>query len=150
VSKTSLPREVFQRLAQAYLMMAKYARYRPQAPGDGCGHITLSDSAIADPQQLLKEAEAYAVAFREEEDADRFYIGCSDFRTNRSLIYVIEAARALCSANVGLALDLLALATEDVERSIAEDRYMDDQLRRGAQMKPCPASTKLEQQHLGA
>jgi hypothetical protein len=34
-----MPKEVFERLKQAYLMMAKYARYRPQAPSDGAAVI---------------------------------------------------------------------------------------------------------------
>jgi hypothetical protein len=39
------------RLREAYIAMSKRAKYRPAAPIDECGNITLSDEALADPQQ---------------------------------------------------------------------------------------------------
>jgi hypothetical protein len=35
------------RYREAYLMMAKQARYRPQAPGDGMGHVSLTRKQLA-------------------------------------------------------------------------------------------------------
>ena len=53
----------FDRLREAYIAMSKRAKYRPAAPIDGCGNITLSDEVLADPQQLGKEAAHYATEF---------------------------------------------------------------------------------------
>ena len=84
----------FDRLREAYIAMSKRAKYRPAAPIDGCGNITLSDEVLADPQQLGKEAAHYATEFINE--GYRFWIGVSDFSTNRALVYTIESARNLC------------------------------------------------------
>jgi hypothetical protein len=40
------------RYREAYLMMVKEADYRPQAPGDGMGHVLLSREQLADPKRL--------------------------------------------------------------------------------------------------
>jgi hypothetical protein len=48
------------RFKEAYLGMARRARYRPGAPGDGCGNIVLSDEDLRDPVRLDEEAVAYA------------------------------------------------------------------------------------------
>ena len=45
-----------------------------------------------------REAAARAEAFLKEDDAMTWPIGCSDFETNRALVFTIEAARALCAA----------------------------------------------------
>ena len=39
----------FQRFRQAYMAMAKRAKYRPAAPGDGCGGIYLSKDELSKP-----------------------------------------------------------------------------------------------------
>jgi hypothetical protein len=44
----------------AYKCMANQARYRPQAPSDGFGNITLELPEINDLTQLSKEANEYA------------------------------------------------------------------------------------------
>jgi hypothetical protein len=41
----------FDRLREVYIAMSKRANYRPAAPIDGCGNITLSDEGLADPEQ---------------------------------------------------------------------------------------------------
>jgi hypothetical protein len=43
---------------EAYLAMAK-AGYRPAAPGDGFGSISLTRKQLADPAQLEREAASY-------------------------------------------------------------------------------------------
>ena len=63
----------FDRLREAYIAMSKRAKYRPAAPIDGCGNITLPDEVLADPQQLGKEAAHYATEFINE--GYRFWLG---------------------------------------------------------------------------
>jgi hypothetical protein len=58
--------------------LAKEARYRPQAPGDGMGHVLLSKKQVVDPERLEREATAYALKFNEEENGRTFLIGCSN------------------------------------------------------------------------
>ena len=101
---------------QAYLLMAKQARYRPQAPGDGMGHVSLTRKQLTDPELLQREATAYALRFNKEENEMTLAIGCSDFCTNRAFIWTIEAARALAGGKPDLALDLLNMAVKDVKR----------------------------------
>ena len=79
-------------IREAYLAMAKVG-YRPAAPGDGCGSISLTRKQLADPAQLEREATGYADSFRKEEDTCRFWIGCADSRRTQALVYTIEAAR---------------------------------------------------------
>jgi len=103
------------RYREAYLTMAREARYRPQAPGDGMGHVSLTRKQIDDPELLQREATAYALKFNEEENSRSFWIGCSDFITNRAFIWTIEAARSLAGGKPDLALDLLNMAVKDVQ-----------------------------------
>lgn len=108
-----------QRFAEAYLAMWRRARYRPAAPSDGCGTILLTPEELDDPARLAREAEAYARAFNREEDGLSFRIGCSDFRTNRAFVFVVDAARLLASGPDGnpFALKLLDMAIRDVKDS---------------------------------
>jgi hypothetical protein len=94
--------------------MAERARYRPAAPGDGFGNITLSTKQLDDPQRLAKEAAVYAKRFIAEEDGRTFRIGVSNFRTNRAFVYVIEAARCLCGGADDVAATLLKMASDEI------------------------------------
>jgi hypothetical protein len=105
------------RFREAYLQMAKEARYRPKALGDGCGNVSLTATEAADPERLQREARAYAATFDGEEDERRFFIGCSDFRTNRAFVYTIEAARALAAAESDLAIKLLTMAIQEIKHA---------------------------------
>jgi hypothetical protein len=66
----------FERIKEAYLMMAKAANYRPYAPGDGHGHIQLTEDELQDSDRVHAEAKAYASGFSREADAGFFHIGC--------------------------------------------------------------------------
>jgi hypothetical protein len=103
------------RIREAYLKMAELARYRPCAPGDGCGGTYLSEEELADPDRLEEEASEYATRFIEEEDRVSFRIGVSNSRTNRALVFTIEAGRLLCGGDDDRALKLLRLAIHDIE-----------------------------------
>lgn len=103
------------RFAETYLMMAG-AKYRPAAPGDGFGSIELTREQFNDEGRLYQEAVKYAAAFNREEDSDTFYIGCSNWETDRAFILSIEAARLLASGDDGneYALRLLRLAVKEI------------------------------------
>jgi len=105
------------RYAEAYRMMAEIAKYRPAAPGDGFGHVSLSAEQLEDEALLNAEAARYAARFMAEEDADSFCIGCANFDTNQAFIFIIEAARLLCGGNDGnpVAVKLLRLAINEIE-----------------------------------
>ena len=112
-----MPYWAITRFAEAYLMMAMRARYRPGAPSDGMGNIQLESEELADPDRLRREAFDYAMRFyKEEEDTHEFWIGCSDGRTNRAFLLVIEAARNLAGGCFGnaTAVHLLRLAIEEI------------------------------------
>jgi hypothetical protein len=74
------------RFAQAYLAMAEEADYRPQAPGDGMGHVLLTRDELQDARRLEAETVAYVKRFVKEEDTRRFDLGCSNFTTNRAFV----------------------------------------------------------------
>jgi hypothetical protein len=104
----------FERYREAYKIMWRKARYRPAAPGDGCGHVNLTKQELADQDRLEQEATDYAWRFMEEDDKHVYVIGCSNYTTNRALVYTIEAARALTGAADDLAIDLLQLAIDEI------------------------------------
>ena len=110
------------RFREAYLAMAEQARYRPMAPGDGMGNIHLSAAEVADPWRLTREAEAYAVAFDKEEDSRAFWVGCSNFETNRAFVWAIEAARCLAGGLDDSAQRLLGMAVKELQKAKAGAR----------------------------
>ena len=112
--RTADPR--LERFREAYLQMAQQAKYRPQAPSDGFGNIQISIEQIRDEERLWAEATQYALQFSAEEDRDLFWIGCSDFRTNKAFMWSIEAARLLAAGDFGraAALTLLRMAVKEV------------------------------------
>jgi hypothetical protein len=120
-SREQIADDKLMRYAETYLMMAR-TKYRPAAPGDGFGAIMLSDEQLADADRLYLEAVKYAVTFCREEDSNRFYIGCSNFSTNRAFILSIEAARLLASGNDGnsYALQMLDLARAEIKAAAKE------------------------------
>lgn len=108
-----------QRVREAYLRMAREAKYRPQAPSDGFGNIQLTEKELQDPERLDKEASEYARRFIKEENSTGFHIGVSDYRTNRALVFTIEAARLLCGPHDShsFALKLLEMAVEEAKEA---------------------------------
>jgi hypothetical protein len=103
--------------------MAADARYRPAAPGDGFGHVLLSEAEVGDPVRLEQEAHKYARQFKQDDDRMEHWTGCANYNTNRALVFTIEAARALCSGGHDqLALDLLCMAIREVTAEGKLDR----------------------------
>jgi hypothetical protein len=112
------------RFAESYRLMWTIAKYRPQAPGDGFGHIDLSRQQLADQARLHRESVDYAIGFSKQEDTDSFMIGCSDFSTNRAFVWAIEAARVLAAGTQSnsFALKLLEMAAQEVKDELAAQR----------------------------
>ncbi len=105
------------KIAEAYLAMAKHAKYPPEAPTDGCGNIQLSTAEIGNQERLRREASAYAIRFMREEDGHVFRLGVSNFVTKEAFVWAIEAARSLAAAENRVALRLLKMAVADLEQS---------------------------------
>jgi hypothetical protein len=78
--------------------MAEQAQFRPAARNDGFGNVFLTAEELADPEILEQEADRYARKFTAEEDAAQFFVSVAIPSTRCALVYVIEAARCLCSA----------------------------------------------------
>jgi hypothetical protein len=93
-------------IADAYRRMASEANYRPAAPSDGLGNITVP----ADQLDLDDEIARYAERFEREDNARAFNTGCANFRTIAPTIYAIEAAREMCGGDDETAVKLLRLA----------------------------------------
>jgi hypothetical protein len=117
--ETSNAATPYERFRDAYKRMAREARYRPAAPGDGLGAIHLTKEQLKDPDLLEEEASRYARRFLEEEDTDSFWIGCSNYSTNRAFVYVIEAARVLGGGEVGdpIAVQLIEMALAEIQEA---------------------------------
>jgi hypothetical protein len=127
VEKTNIERKEitmsewrFNRYKEAYLEMAKRARYRPGAPSDGMGNIDMTDRDFRDPVILNREASKYAIGFLKEDDDMEYYMGCPHGPFNKAFFYAIEVARLLCGG-VGAeepALELLKMATEELKTEL--------------------------------
>jgi hypothetical protein len=109
-----LTRDVAEQIAGAYARMAATARYRPAAPSDGMGHITVPEREL----DLAAEQLDYARSWHEEENSLSFRIGCANFNERAAMVYLIEAARACCGC--GTFDGSRALARELAELAIAE------------------------------
>lgn len=108
-----LTRDTAVQLDRAYRDMAARARYRPCAPSDGFGHITVPAAEL----DLDAECEAYARGWHAEESALQFVIGCCNFATRPATVYAIEAARNLCGGSGGnaVARRLLQMAIDALD-----------------------------------
>lgn len=107
----------------AYLRMAREAKYRPGAPGDGMGGIYLTREQLASPDLLQREAERYAEEFyRREEDGKLMGYACCDGHAAKAFILTIEAAHLQCSGWMGFkpALKLLQMAAQEMRLAMKE------------------------------
>lgn len=90
--------------------MAARAHYRPAAPSDGFGGITV-------PLEDLKteaEAREYARRWWREEDETTFNLGHANFEARRAMVYAVEIARLCCDGReaIPFALNCLQLQAE--------------------------------------
>src|ERR1039458_5503550 len=109
----TLPNHTRQQIESAYKAMAEKAKYRPAAPSDGMGNVSVPLKDL----KLSKEAAAYAQEWWKEEDEQSFDIGCCDQETRPATIFAIEAARNMCAGVDGqaTALRLLKMAVADLK-----------------------------------
>jgi len=108
------------RIRAAYKKMAKKARYRPYAPSDGLGNISLTDAELADPGRLEREAATAALIF-DDDDKEHLHavIGCVNGDSAAAMFYCLQAAEVCCtgSGELPIAIALLKLAIEELERT---------------------------------
>ena len=111
-----------ERFAEAYKMLAELG-YRPDAPSDGLGNITVPYTEL----DLDAEAREYARRFEEEEDTGHYWGGCTDYRFNRAAVLALEAFRLMNAGRfwgpddetgAGLVPALLRKAAEEYERAL--------------------------------
>src|ERR1051326_1989416 len=82
------------RIAEAYKMMAEL-HYRPAAPSDALGHITVPTREL----DLDREAQEGAQRFIDEENSGKYSAGVTDWTFSRAAVLALEAFRL---ANYGL------------------------------------------------
>lgn len=87
-----MPDEKRTRLIDAYRQMAEKVQYRPGAPSDGFGNITVPTAEL----EVSIEAREYVQRFLDEEAANQYWIGNPDFRANRAFIWTLEALKLMC------------------------------------------------------
>ncbi|GAA1714386.1 hypothetical protein GCM10009809_08210 [Isoptericola hypogeus] len=80
-------------VASTYARMAGLG-YRPAAPSDGFGNITVPLAEL----DLHAEAERYARAWLAQEHGQDFTIGCPSYEDRPALVLAIEAARVICGS----------------------------------------------------
>jgi hypothetical protein len=96
--------------------MARF--YRPVAPSDGFGNITVHRREL----DLDAECNDYAAAWWAEETTGSFRIGSPPLEDRPALVYAIEAARNICGMAPGTARKLLELALLELDGK--EDRRL--------------------------
>jgi len=99
---------------KTYFRMAAEARYRPKAPGDGHGNITVPLWKL----DIKDEAERYVRDFNKEEYEQIYDLGCPNYSQRSAFILLLEAARACCSADPDLALDLAEMAASNLREQV--------------------------------
>lgn len=111
---TTFPTTCRTQIENAYVRMADEARYRPQAPSDGFGNITVPLEDL----DLEDEARRYAERWWREEDEGDFVIGLANYSTRPAMIFALEAARCTCSGTADdVALRLLRMAVAELRKA---------------------------------
>lgn len=108
--------ELVAQFIDAYKQMANEARYRPAAPSDGMGHITVPLAQLDLNKEAL-EWTGWWLGGREEEAYK--LVGCADFHERAALAMVIEAASCLCGVMYRPAARLLRLAADMLDKAQA-------------------------------
>lgn len=101
----------YQQVIHVYARMAREAKYRPAAPGDGLGNITVPVAEL----DMKQESEAYAEAWGREEQSMDFFLGCPSFGDRPALVFIVEAARLLNGVERKGAAHLLRMALAELE-----------------------------------
>jgi hypothetical protein len=109
--KLSEAASLIEAFEDAYRQMAAIG-YRPAAPSDGIGGITVPLREL----DLDAEATKYARRFLAEENDRQFWVGCSKGGTQRAFVWAVEAARLMCGFPTPRAARLLRMAADEYER----------------------------------
>lgn len=114
-----MPDDIREQVETAYRRMAEEARYRPAAPSDGMGGITVP----AEELSLDKEARDYADRWWKNEWGDDYQIGIPNYPTRAGMVYALELARLCCSGSDAIphALAVARLAVKELEVAEKED-----------------------------
>lgn len=108
--------------AKGYRMLAEL-NYRPAAPSDGHGNITVPDEAM----DLEKEARRYADEFAAMDDAMLWDAGCTHWEFAPCAVLALEAFRLMNAGRIwslgreddkSLVPNLLRRAAEEYERVV--------------------------------
>jgi hypothetical protein len=117
----SFVKEFSDQVSDTYRRMAKEANYRPTAPSDGMGNITVPVPQL----NLEEEIEEYIADWWKDGEHGSIYdaIGCANWPDRPALIFVIEAARCICGGtSLGdldghwIARRLLLMALAELDR----------------------------------
>jgi hypothetical protein len=105
-----------EQITEAYKRMATEASYRPRAPSDGLGNITVPVEEL----DLDAEADSYADRWWAEEDRGEYDVGVCHGSFRPATIFAIEAARLMCSGvgSEAHVMKLLRMAADDIEGTI--------------------------------
>ena len=109
-----LNEQVERQIFEAYWRMGAKAHYRPAAPSDGFGGITVPLEDL----NIQREARAYAQRWWHEESETTFTIGHADFQARRAMIYAVEVARLCCGGIDAIphAVRLARVLVEELEQ----------------------------------
>lgn len=112
----AIPSNVAAQIGEAYREMAERAKYRPAAPSDGLGNITIPKEKL----NIEEESASYTPDWWKAEDDGAFHVGVPSYEGRKALIFLIEAARNVCSVRYDMAIRLLEMATLELRRGEAE------------------------------
>ncbi|MEO9246810.1 hypothetical protein ABDK96_03860 [Citricoccus nitrophenolicus] len=101
-----------EQIAKAYLRMAREVRYRPAAPSDGMGNITVPIDQLDLNAEVVKYVHSW---LPDGKDIHEHHTGIPNYEDQAAFVYLIEAARILCGGDRRPALGLVKLALEDLE-----------------------------------
>jgi hypothetical protein len=111
--------DVLAQIEDAYRQMATSARYRPEAPSDGMGNVTVPEDQL----DLDGEARDYAARYLDEEKRGAFRVGFPNFPDRPALIWIIEAARLVNGGDPARARELLGMADAALAQSKTNLRF---------------------------
>jgi len=103
---------IFEQIRRVYLLMAE-AGYRPAAPSDGFGNITVPVQKL----DIEQEARDFAARWSQDEDSQVYRLGCANFPFRPAMILALEAARLACGTTDSkpYLIRLLKLALKEAE-----------------------------------
>lgn len=108
---STIDRDSFIQIIDAYATMSDEARYRPAAPSDGFGNIPVPETELDIEQEQL----SYARKWWKDEDSRSYWIGCPSFQHRPAMIYTIEAARLIAGTDSERAKVLLQMAIDEID-----------------------------------